>query len=186
MNMLKNRLFSTSAHRQATSPPTRYGLLYLLLAHHPPCQLNRTFRIRVGGKTVDVCSRCLGQWFGFLSSLIWGLIFMPVDRGLAEGLLVFGLLPLPVAVDWSTQTLGLRESTNLVRVLTGLLYGVALAQYVVSVVSRDWMTVITATSVFVCYMLVFWLVVSRPGVATSYLKPYEEFIHEQFSDDRPA
>ena len=183
---MKSRMFSTNSPRRSLSSHGQYGWLYLLLAHHPPCQINRTFRIQVGDRVLNICSRCLGQWIGFALVIIWSLNAVPVERGLGQSLLVFGLLPLPVAVDWSTQTLGLRESTNPLRALTGFLYGLGLGQYIVSLLSRDWLTVTAATSIFLCYALVFWLVVSRPGIASKYLKPYEEFIREQVAHDRPA
>jgi len=183
---MKSRVFSTNSPCRFLSSRGQYGLLYLLLAHHPPCQINRTFRIQVGDRILNICSRCLGQWIGFALVIIWSLNAIPIERGLGQSFLVFGLLPLPIAVDWSTQTLGLRESTNPLRALTGFLYGLGLGQYIVSLLSRDWLAVTTATSIFLCYMLVFWLVVSKPGIASNYLKPYEEFIREHFANDQPA
>jgi uncharacterized membrane protein len=159
-----------------------FNLLFLLTAHHPPCQLNRTFRIGISGKTLYLCTRCLGQWIGFVLSIGWGLCTIPAERNFVQNILVFGLLPLPVAIDWSTQTLGYRESNNPLRMLTGLLYGASLGQYISSLFSRDWPAALTGASVYFFYMLIFWFVISRPGIASTYLRPYEEFIREHFTE----
>jgi uncharacterized membrane protein len=155
-----------------------YNLLFLLTAHHPPCQLNRTFHVGIGSRKLYLCTRCLGQWIGVALSIGWGLITTPAEKNLAESILVFGLLPFPIALDWSTQTLGLRESNNPLRLLTGWLYGVSLSQYVFALLRQDCTATWVGTGAFLCYMLVFCFIVSRPGIAATYLRPYEAFIRE--------
>ncbi len=96
------------------------SLWFLLLSHHGPSRLHRTFHLRVVGKDVYLCARCTGIFLGFITAFF---LFSALSS--ATAFVLMALFPLPTAADWVTQTLGLRESKNWIRVGTGYLLGVA-------------------------------------------------------------
>lgn len=82
--------------------------------------------IRLFGKEFHFCARCSGTVLGFLAlktlltmlsstyySLIPLHIILPISLTLA----------MPSIMDWTTQTLGLRQSNNNLRFTTGFLEG---------------------------------------------------------------
>lgn len=80
------------------------------------------------GRELRLCARCSGVVLGFLSlkALLIALVssldnFIPFQTGFSISL----ILALPAIIDWTTQSLGFRESTNNLRVLTGFFEGVA-------------------------------------------------------------
>ena len=76
----------------------------------------------LGGNEMAFCARCIGVWLGiFVGLLCITFLEVPLDFRLAW---VFLLGLLPIMVDGGGQLLGLWESTNIVRLLTGLLAGV--------------------------------------------------------------
>ncbi|WP_309492122.1 DUF2085 domain-containing protein [Candidatus Hecatella orcuttiae] len=94
--------------------------------------------LRLGGKDIHICARCLGVYMGF-SSLIaaTALYEVPLFHGLSFPYQVFFciLLLFPAAFDWLTQTWGFRKGTNRWRVSTGFLEGVAVALLSLTAVS---------------------------------------------------
>lgn len=75
------------------------------------------------GYRFPLCSRCTGIYAGFLLVLIYEYF----SSGLPVRLLpLFAIMIIPTAIDGATQLIGDRESTNLVRVLTGLCAGIGL------------------------------------------------------------
>lgn len=74
-----------------------------------------------------MCARCTFLYFGVLvASFLYPILGSPaVPR--ARFLIIAAL---PLMIDGGTQLLGLRSSTNPIRALTGLLFGLALAFYV--------------------------------------------------------
>ncbi|UCF11901.1 MAG: DUF2085 domain-containing protein [Thermoplasmatales archaeon] len=76
----------------------------------------------VNGNQMPFCSRCISIWLG----LALGLGFMVFYRvKLNERFVVAILLGLvPIGIDGIGQLLGFWESTNVIRVITGLLIGV--------------------------------------------------------------
>jgi uncharacterized membrane protein len=75
---------------------------------------------------IAICARC----FSFFSSmLVFGLLlslknFRPLNRKVAF------LLALPILVDVLLQTLGIKESTNLLRVTSGILLGLSFSFHI--------------------------------------------------------
>ena len=72
------------------------------------------------GYKFPVCARDLGFYFGLAFA---SLLFLAYKKGL--DLRVFAILVAPFAIDGLGQLLGLWESTNIVRLATGFLAGVA-------------------------------------------------------------
>jgi uncharacterized membrane protein len=75
----------------------------------------------VGGNEMAFCARCTGVWIGMLVGLlVMACLEVPVDSRLGW-FVVVGLVPL--MVDGGGQFVGLWESTNGVRLVTGLCAG---------------------------------------------------------------
>lgn len=69
-----------------------------------------------------LCARCLGILLGSLAAAVVVLhlgVALPWTWGVA--------LAAPLVVDWGTQFVGWRESTNGLRLATGILFGLAMA-----------------------------------------------------------
>lgn len=89
----------------------------LLVEHHPPWLRDRCLCLRLKGRHVYLCARCSGTVLGFVAGSI-------IVLG-CPSLYSVALLALPALIDWGTQKLCLRESTNIIRVLTGFSLGLA-------------------------------------------------------------
>jgi uncharacterized membrane protein len=104
---------------------------HLLISHHEPPFMNRCWHLTVRGHTLHVCARCSALLVGVLLAMTvqFRFLYIPVTP-----ITFFGafLLSLPAVVDWSTQTLSLRESRNRVRALTGGLLGFAVGYVLTS------------------------------------------------------
>ena len=89
----------------------------MLLSHHPPCDRDRTFGI---GR-FRICTRCFGVLLGLLIALGLRLAWLP-DVFPSLWLLLFAL-PVPAFLDFTAHESGWWRSTNLRRLITGLLFG---------------------------------------------------------------
>jgi uncharacterized membrane protein len=98
--------------------------LHLLLSHHEPPFMHRCWRFSIRGRSLYICARCSALLIGILLALIiqFNIFYIVLTPLTFLGAFV---LSLPAVFDWSTQTLGLRESRNPFRALTGLLLGYA-------------------------------------------------------------
>lgn len=85
--------------------------------------------ISVFGRQLHVCARCSGIVLGLLVFKI-SLLFLNFHNYSLPFLLGFPislLLALPSMIDWITQKLGFRQSTNDVRLTAGFLEGLGVA-----------------------------------------------------------
>jgi len=93
------------------------SILRLLVEHHQPWLRDRCLCLDLNGRPVYLCARCTGTVLGFVAgSLIGSASTSPY---------LISLLALPALIDWGTQKLCLRESTNIMRVLTGFSLGLS-------------------------------------------------------------
>jgi uncharacterized membrane protein len=94
--------------------------LYSLFCHQEPSR-----SVFLLGSQLAVCSRCLAFYSSLLAAGLWVSLRMrkPLDFRLAL------LLVLPSSVDVLLQVVGIRDSTNLIRLTTGALLGMGLALY---------------------------------------------------------
>lgn len=77
----------------------------------------------INGNQMPFCSRCTAIWVGIILGLVIELLLI---IQLNEKILLYILLSLvPIGIDGTGQLLGLWESTNIVRIITGLLIGIA-------------------------------------------------------------
>lgn len=79
---------------------------------------------------MPVCARCIGIYGGAFLSAVMSLVRPRAGAGGSHAILPI-LAILPVAIDGATQALGMRESTNLLRVATGAFAGVLLTWWIV-------------------------------------------------------
>ncbi len=103
---------------------TLLNAIHLLFSHHEPPFMNRCWRISFRGHTLYICARCSALLAGIILALFiqFNLFYIEVNPVTFLGAF---MLSLPAVFDWSSQTLGLRESQNPFRALTGLLLGYA-------------------------------------------------------------
>jgi uncharacterized membrane protein len=83
------------------------------------CHRRKDRSFRISRYTFPLCARCTGLWLGFVMGLLFrvGGLHMPLIFSVA--------LLLPLMVDGLTQLVGYRESNNQLRLLTGVLFGIA-------------------------------------------------------------
>lgn len=106
-----------------------WRLPFRLICHGLPQRSFETF-----GTTMPVCARCVGVYVGLLAGLV-AFAFLPwVTERVMRGIAMVAVAPL--AVDGFTQLLGLRESTNPLRLATGIAAGLAFGMWVLSAVER--------------------------------------------------
>lgn len=81
--------------------------------------------LKLHGIELRLCARCSGYLLGFTAPLLFsGLVAdLSGTLGVRVQLLACFLLALPYAVDWVTQSWGMRESSNEIRLATGVLLG---------------------------------------------------------------
>jgi uncharacterized membrane protein len=96
-----------------------------LVCHQVPART-----LWVGGQYLPVCARDTGAYLGFYI----GYLLLPLRNKDARGppnLWMTLLMVAPLIVDAATQLAGLRTSTNELRLVTGLVFGAALAPLLV-------------------------------------------------------
>ncbi len=94
------------------------------LCHQIP---ERSFSI--WGYKLGVCSRCTGIYIGLLLGSLFHPLLKPKKTMPPRWLLVASIVPL--ALDGASQLLGLRESSNMLRLATGLVFGIVIPQYLI-------------------------------------------------------
>jgi len=100
--------------------------LWRLLAHR------HWFTLRLLGRELRLCARCSGYALGILALTAYGSLFgLSAFGSLDPGLqiLLCYITVVPLAFDWLTQSWGWRESSNGIRLLTGIFLGVGVALF---------------------------------------------------------
>ena len=108
--------------KRKTNPDTVYQYLFLW-GHRIGCHQRKDRSFYWHGKQFPICARCTGVLLSYLVSIPIYLSF--------GGEWCFCIFAMAVMLfDWLIQFLGIRESTNLRRLFTGILggYGVMTAQ----------------------------------------------------------
>lgn len=97
-------------------------ILYTMF--RPLCHQRDDRSFHLYGEKMACCERCAAIYAGMA---LFGLLFL-IGRGRIArlGWRGFALAALPMAIDGLTQLIGLRESSTLLRVLTGALFGIGL------------------------------------------------------------
>jgi uncharacterized membrane protein len=100
---------------------------WLPLAHHRREEDYRCLHLALGARRVAVCARCVGL-YGALVATIAAQAATHVGRlGLLDWWITLGGVA-PALFDWGLSWLGRVRGRNLIRVLTGVLAGIALGR----------------------------------------------------------
>lgn len=86
------------------------------------CHRRRERTIKIRGHYLPVCARCTGIYIGMFVFFLVQL-FIEFSYGL-EIFFISILLMLPTTLDGTTQLLKMRESTNMIRLITGFICGI--------------------------------------------------------------
>jgi len=107
----------------------QWRLLFRLMCHG---KVERC--LEIFGAPMPICARCVGIYAGMLLGIVafWAvpLLRERVMRAVAI------VCAAPLAIDGLTQLSGLRESTNELRVATGIIAGLAFGLWILSAVER--------------------------------------------------
>lgn len=107
----------------------QWRLLFRVMCHGIPSRCIELF-----GVPMPLCARCTGIYAGMLAGI---LLFRAVPLLRERVMRGFALAAVaPLAVDGLTQLTGLRESTNPLRIATGIVAGLAFGLWVLSAVER--------------------------------------------------
>lgn len=151
----------------------RWHIARLLLSHHPPSQKNRTFRVPIGrGEELRLCARCVGQTIGAVVALVIPISCSTWPQWYCV-LLVSGM-SLPAIIDWTTQTLGYRESHNILRVITGALFAAGCILIVRLFISRCFIASLVSLFVLVIQSIIAIVILRRSGSIEDVLRELEE------------
>lgn len=101
--------------------------LWLPLAHHRPEQLERCVLVPCPGAPLALCARCLGLYPVLFLTLVLQGIWRVGPWGTLDWWIVLGA-SVPGFVDWALAWTGLRQGSNTLRILTGMLLGLALGR----------------------------------------------------------
>jgi uncharacterized membrane protein len=107
----------------------RWRLLFRLLCHGIERRCFTMFDV-----PMPICARCAGVYIGLLAGVVAFALFPFVEERLMRMTMVAAALPM--AVDGLTQALGLRESTNPLRLVTGFVAAVAFGMWALAAIER--------------------------------------------------
>lgn len=151
---------------------TERSIWWMLLSHHPPCDLDRTWKL-LG---VDVCVRCLGMVLLFVATLVLAIAFRVPCTPLAVALCISAILP--AGCDFTFEELVLSyPSSNWLRFSTGCIFGLGAGCIVSWVVTEgNWLPAV----IFVVSALIMQLIIAFVfrvcGHLDSYIMKYEEAV----------
>lgn len=89
------------------------------VGHSTGCHQDPRRSFKIGGFQFPVCARCSGMLFGYLIGLVLGC-FIKIPLCVCVGMI------LVMFYDWYIQYLGIKESTNFRRCITGIMYGIGI------------------------------------------------------------
>ncbi|MBD3262100.1 MAG: DUF2085 domain-containing protein [Candidatus Altiarchaeales archaeon] len=99
------------------------------LIFKPFCHQHPERSIGLSGNMFAVCTRCLGIYMGLFIGSTACLFFGEQAAHKQPPLWFLILFASPMMVDGGTQLIGLRESSNHLRIITGTLFGFILPLY---------------------------------------------------------
>ncbi|NHI88621.1 MAG: DUF2085 domain-containing protein [Candidatus Thorarchaeota archaeon] len=101
--------------------------LQMLLSHHPPSMYGHCLRVSIMGRSLYLCGRCSGIYGGLGLGLLFLFIFQVQLTPEWFWFFLSVALGFTTVIDWMSQRLTPRKTTNFVRASTGFLSGLALA-----------------------------------------------------------
>ena len=113
------------------------GSRIIYSVYHIGCLQKESRCLYIFGYEMGLCARCFSIYlFLLVLGLLWGiLIRLKTDIKLVKFKLAF-LFAIPLILDGSTQALGLRESTNPLRIITGFCLSLGIVPFVYSKLKR--------------------------------------------------
>jgi len=169
--------------QQRQSEGVKHSVAGLLISHHPPEHLGRTLSIGWGQNCFRICARCTGMLLGIgVFCVAWGfgarvqlaaLVLLPLSAGFV----------LPAVVDFNRQLVARRESTNRRRLITGAMFGFALAWSVRRCAEGQWWPLVLVLSIVGGGFV--WLVLSRRRLVRllQHLRLYGEYYQRCRAED---
>lgn len=113
----------------ASGASMKWRLLFRLICHG---RIERS--LELFGVPMPICARCTAIYLGLLGGLAAFWLVRSVSEQTMRRVSLLAITPL--AIDGLTQLTGLRESTNPLRVATGLVAGLAFGIWILSAVER--------------------------------------------------
>ena len=107
----------------------RWRVLFRIMCHGIPERCLYLF-----GVPMPICARCVGIYAGLIAGLI-AFWLLPMVTEKAMRIAAF-IAVTPLAIDGLTQLARLRESTNPLRLSTGIVAGLALGMWALCAVER--------------------------------------------------
>lgn len=122
------------------------ALLYSFF--HPICHQLDSHSLHIGGSKLGVCARCFSVYAGFLL----GLLLYPAVRPLRATLLPHRVLligaAVPMLLDVGLSLLGFPAGTQLTRILTGTVFGLAAPFFLVPAVIEGFAQLLASSPLF--------------------------------------
>ena len=103
----------------------RWRLAFRALCHGIPQRC-----LEIWNVPMPICARCTAIYAGLMAGIVLFLILPRIQAHLARKILAVAAVPM--LIDGLTQLAMLRESTNLLRIETGLVAGMAFAFWALS------------------------------------------------------
>lgn len=101
--------------------------IHMLLSHHPPSLYGHCLRVSFRGRSLYLCGRCTGIYGGLGLGVIL-LVLFQIDLNPEWFWFLFSvILGFTTVVDWVSQRLTPRKTTNHIRAVTGFCSGFGLA-----------------------------------------------------------
>lgn len=107
----------------------QWRLLFRIFCHGIPRRCLYAWNV-----PMPICARCVAIYSGLLAGILLFWLLPHVEEMTARAIVVASSIPL--AIDGLTQLATIRESTNLLRLVTGLLAGTAFAFWALTAVER--------------------------------------------------
>jgi uncharacterized membrane protein len=120
----------------ANGASTRWRMLFRVVCHQIPARCIELF-----GTPMPICARCTAIYAGLFLGLVAFFFLPPIRERVVRIALLIAVLPL--AIDGTTQLIGLRESTNELRIVTGILAGIVFGIWILEAVERPENPVVT-------------------------------------------
>ena len=101
--------------------------VHMLLSHHPPSLYGHCLRVSFRGHSLYFCGRCTGIYSGLGLGIILLLLFQVNLKPEWFWFMFAVILGFTTVVDWMSQRLTPRKTTNHIRAITGFGSGFGLA-----------------------------------------------------------
>jgi uncharacterized membrane protein len=101
--------------------------IHMLLSHHPPSLYGHCLRLTLRGRSLYFCARCTGIYGGLVIGVVAFLILPITLEPSWLWFLIAVAIGFSTVIDWMSQRLTPRKTTNFVRATTGFMSGLSLA-----------------------------------------------------------